>query len=93
MAVELAKKFGSGIRVNAIAPGFLITEQNQTLLTYPDGSLTERGKNILKITPFGRFGEPEELVGTVLWLAGDASKFVTGAVIPVDGGFNVFSGV
>jgi NAD(P)-dependent dehydrogenase (short-subunit alcohol dehydrogenase family) len=93
MAVELAKKFGSGIRVNAIAPGFLITEQNQTLLTNPDGSLTERGKNILKITPFGRFGEPEELVGTVLWLAGDASKFVTGAVIPVDGGFSVFSGV
>ena len=93
MAVEMALKFGSGIRVNAIAPGFLLTEQNRTLLTNPDGSLTERGKTIINMTPFKRFGEPEELIGTVLWLASDASKFVSGAIIPIDGGFSVFSGV
>ncbi len=93
MAVELAQKFGSGIRVNAIAPGFLLTDQNKTLLTNPDGSLTQRGHSIINMTPFKRFGEPEELIGTVLWLAGDASKFVTGAVIPIDGGFSAFSGV
>lgn len=93
MAVEMALKFGSGIRVNAIAPGFLITEQNRTLLTNPDGSLTERGKTIINMTPFKRFGEPDELIGTVLWLASDASKFVSGAIIPIDGGFSVFSGV
>jgi NAD(P)-dependent dehydrogenase (short-subunit alcohol dehydrogenase family) len=93
MAVEMAQKFGSGIRVNAIAPGFLLTNQNRTLLTNEDGSLTERGNAIINITPFKRFGEPEELVGTVIWLASDASKFVTGAIIPIDGGFNVFSGV
>jgi NAD(P)-dependent dehydrogenase (short-subunit alcohol dehydrogenase family) len=93
MAVEMAQKFGSGIRVNAIAPGFLLTEQNRTLLTNKDGSLTERGKTIINLTPFKRFGEPEELVGTILWLASDASKFVTGAIIPIDGGFNVSSGV
>ncbi|HES59047.1 MAG TPA: SDR family oxidoreductase, partial [Caldithrix sp.] len=73
--------------------GFLITEQNRSLLTNEDGSLTDRGTTILKITPFKRFGEPDELVGTVLWLASDASKFVTGAVIPIDGGFSIFSGV
>ncbi len=93
MAVELALKFGSGIRINAIAPGFLLTKQNRTLLTNKDGSLTERGKTIIKLTPFKRFGEPEEMVGAVIWLASDASKFVTGAVIPIDGGFNAFSGV
>ncbi|MGD8778492.1 MAG: SDR family oxidoreductase [Ignavibacteria bacterium] len=93
MAVEMASKFGSGIRVNAIAPGFLLTDQNRTLLTNEDGSLTERGKAIINLTPFKRFGEPEELVGTVLWLASDASKFVTGAVVPIDGGFSIFSGV
>lgn len=93
MAVELALKFGDKLRVNAIAPGFLITEQNRTLLTNEDGSLTDRGNTILKITPFKRFGEPNELVGTVLWLASDASKFVTGAIIPIDGGFSIFSGV
>jgi NAD(P)-dependent dehydrogenase (short-subunit alcohol dehydrogenase family) len=93
MAVEMALKFGNGIRVNAIAPGFLITEQNQALLTNEDGSLTERAKTILDITPFKRFGEPEELIGTILWLASDASKFITGTVIPVDGGFSAFSGV
>jgi NAD(P)-dependent dehydrogenase (short-subunit alcohol dehydrogenase family) len=93
MAVEMAQKFGNGIRVNAIAPGFLITEQNRTLLTNEDGSLTERGKSVINLTPFKRFGEPEELVGTILWLASDASQFVTGAIIPIDGGFNVYSGV
>ncbi len=93
MAVELASKFGSGIRVNAIAPGFLLTNQNRTLLTNPDGSLTERGKTIIALTPFRRFGEPEELVGTVIFLASDASKFVTATVIPIDGGFSAFSGV
>ncbi|MCB0731708.1 MAG: SDR family oxidoreductase [Ignavibacteriae bacterium] len=93
MSVELAFKFGNGIRVNAIAPGFLLTDQNRTLLNNEDGSLTQRGKDIIKMTPFKRFGEPEELVGSVLWLAGDASKFVTGTIIPIDGGFSVFSGV
>ncbi|MBN1302592.1 MAG: SDR family oxidoreductase [Melioribacteraceae bacterium] len=93
MAVEMATKFGSGVRVNAIAPGFLLTDQNRALLTNEDGSLTERGKTIISITPFRRFGEPEEMVGPVLWLASDASRFVTGAIIPIDGGFSVFSGV
>ena len=93
MAVEMALKFGDGIRVNAIAPGFLLTEQNRTLLTKKDGSLTERGKTIINMTPFKRLGEPDELIGTVLWLASDASKFVTGTIIPVDGGFSAFSGV
>lgn len=93
MAVEMARKFGDGIRVNAIAPGFLITGQNKTLLTNEDGSLTERGKAIIESTPFKRFGQPEELVGAVLWLSSKASKFVNGAVIPIDGGFSAFSGV
>jgi len=93
MAVELASKYGGGIRVNAIAPGFLITEQNKTLLTNEDGSLTQRGKDVLAMTPFKRFGEPEELVGTILFLASDAAKFITGTIIPIDGGFNIFSGV
>ena len=93
MAVELAGRFGGGIRVNAIAPGFFLTEQNRSLLTREDGSLTERGETIIRMTPFRRFGDPAELVGTALWLAGDASRFVTGAVVPVDGGFSVQSGV
>jgi NAD(P)-dependent dehydrogenase (short-subunit alcohol dehydrogenase family) len=93
MAVELASKYGCGIRVNAIAPGFLITEQNRSLLTNEDGSLTQRGKDVLAMTPFKRFGEPEELVGTILFLASDAAKFITGTIIPIDGGFNIFSGV
>ena len=93
MAMELAKKFGDGIRVNAIAPGFLLTNQNKDLLVNEDGSLTERSRTILNMTPFNRFGEPEELVGAVLYLAGDASTFVTGIIIPIDGGFSSFSGV
>lgn len=93
LAVELAKKIGQGIRVNAIAPGFFITEQNRALLTNADGTLTARGNAVINQTPFGRFGEADELVGTLLWLCSDASKFVTGVVVPVDGGFNAFCGV
>jgi NAD(P)-dependent dehydrogenase (short-subunit alcohol dehydrogenase family) len=93
MAVEMAKKFGEGFRVNAIAPGFFITEQNRSLLTNADGTLTARGQAVIQQTPFGRFGEPEELNGTLIWLCSDAAKFVTGVVVPVDGGFSVFSGV
>jgi NAD(P)-dependent dehydrogenase (short-subunit alcohol dehydrogenase family) len=93
MAVELAQKFGNGIRVNAIAPGFLLTEQNRTLLTNVDQSLTPRGKTIITLTPFRRFGEPAELLGAVIFLASDASQFITGTILPVDGGFNAFSGV
>jgi NAD(P)-dependent dehydrogenase (short-subunit alcohol dehydrogenase family) len=91
MAGELALKFGSGLRVNAIAPGFFLTEQNRALLTNPDGSHTERAKQIIAHTPFRRFGEPEELLGTLQWLASDASKFVTGTLTVIDGGFDAFS--
>lgn len=91
MATECAKKFGEGIRVNAIAPGFFITEQNRSLLTNPDGSYTERGRDVIRQTPFGRMGNPEELCGTIHYLMSDASKFVTGTVAVVDGGFNAFA--
>lgn len=93
LAVEMAKKFGEGIRVNAISPGYFLTEQNRTLLTNPDGSLTDRAKLAINQTPFARFGKPEELNGTLVWLCADASKFVTGTNIPVDGGFSAFCGV
>jgi NAD(P)-dependent dehydrogenase (short-subunit alcohol dehydrogenase family) len=93
LAVELAQKYGAGLRANAIAPGFFIGEQNRDFLLKPDGSYSERGQLIIEHTPMGRFGEPEELVGTAVWLASDAAKFVTGVVIPVDGGFSAFSGV
>lgn len=93
LAVELAHKHGEGLRVNAIAPGFFIGKQNKDLLLNEDGSLTDRGKTIVDHTPMKRFGEPEELIGTTLWLCSKASKFVTGTVIPVDGGFSAFSGV
>jgi NAD(P)-dependent dehydrogenase (short-subunit alcohol dehydrogenase family) len=93
LAVELSLKYGDGIRVNAIAPGFFIGEQNRDLLLNKDGSLTGRGNTIIENTPMKRFGEADELVGTVMWLCSDASSFVTGTVIPVDGGFNAFSGV
>jgi NAD(P)-dependent dehydrogenase (short-subunit alcohol dehydrogenase family) len=93
LAVEMANKYGGTIRVNAIAPGWLLTEQNRSLLSNPDGSLTERGKTVIAMTPFKRFGDPDELVGTMLFLASDASKFVTGITIPVDGGFSSNSGV
>lgn len=91
MATECARKFGEGIRVNAIAPGFFITEQNRDLLTNPDGSYTQRGQDVIRQTPFGRMGEPEELCGTIHYLMSDAAKFVTGAVAVVDGGFNVYA--
>lgn len=91
MATEVAKKFGEGIRVNAIAPGFFLTEQNRTLLTNPDGSWTERGQDVIRQTPFGRMGSPEELCGTIQYLISDASSFVTGTVAVVDGGFNAFA--
>lgn len=91
MATECAKKFGEGIRVNAIAPGFFITEQNRSLLTNPDGTYTQRGQDVIRQTPFGRMGNPEELCGTVHYLMSDASKFVTGTVAVVDGGFNTFA--
>ena len=92
-AVELANRFGDKIRMNSIVPGFFLTEQNRTLLTNTDGSLTERGNLIIQNTPFNRFGNPEELIGALIWLLSDASKFVTGSKITLDGGFSVFSGV
>lgn len=91
MATEIAKKFGEGIRINAIAPGFFLTEQNRSLLTNPDGSYTERGKDVIRQTPFGRMGRAEELCGTIQYLISDASSFVTGTVAIVDGGFNAFA--
>ena len=91
MGGELALKFGNGLRVNAIAPGFFLTDQNRALLTNPDGSLTDRSKTILAHTPFNRFGEPEDLYGTIHYLISDASNFVTGTVAVIDGGFDAFS--
>jgi len=93
LAVELATKYGDGLRVNTIRPGFFVGEQNRHLLLNVDGSLTERGQLIVKNTPMGRFGEADELAGAAIYLASDASKFITGEVITVDGGFNSFSGV
>ncbi|MCA6448728.1 MAG: SDR family oxidoreductase [Chitinophagaceae bacterium] len=92
-AVEMANRFGDKIRMNAIMPGFFLTEQNRTLLTNPDGSYTDRGNLVVKNTPFKRFGKPEELVGALIYLLSDASRFVTGMQLGVDGGFTVFSGV
>ncbi len=91
MANECARKFGEGIRVNALAPGFFITEQNRSLLITPDGNYTQRGQDVIRQTPFGRMGMPEELCGTIHYLMSDASKFVTGTVAVVDGGFNAFA--
>ncbi len=94
LAVHMAQEYGEHIRVNAIAPGFFLTEQNRFLLTQPEsGAMTARGQAILDHTPMGRFGNPEDLIGTLLWLVSPASAFVTGTVIPVDGGFSAFSGV
>jgi NAD(P)-dependent dehydrogenase (short-subunit alcohol dehydrogenase family) len=92
-AVELAIRYDDKIRVNAIAPGFFLTEQNRKLLTNDDGSLTERSNLVIKNTPFNRFGKPDELIGALIWLLSDASKFVTGSVVNVDGGFSIFGGV
>lgn len=91
MANEVATKFTPDIRVNAIAPGFFLTHQNRSLLTNEDGSLTERGKDVIRQTPFKRFGRPEELCGTIQYLISDAASFVTGTVAVVDGGFNAFA--
>lgn len=94
LAVHVCQNYSKDIRVNAIAPGFFLTEQNRFLLTdEKTGELTARGSTIIDHTPMGRFGEPEELIGTVMWLLSDAAKFVTGTVIPIDGGFSAFSGV
>ncbi|HUO07549.1 MAG TPA: SDR family oxidoreductase [Phycisphaerae bacterium] len=96
LAVELARRSngeGGKVRVNALLPGFFIGDQNRRLLTNTDGSLTDRGKLIIQNTPFGRFGEPHELHGALHYLLSDASQFVTGSVLPVDGGFTIFSGV
>lgn len=93
LAVEMALKYGEGIRVNAIAPGFFIGEQNRALLLNPDGSLTQRAETIVEQTPMRRFGKPEELQGVVNWLVSDQASFVTGVIIPIDGGFSAFSGV
>lgn len=93
MAVDMALKFGDKIRVNAIAPGFFIADQNRKLLTNEDGSLTERGNTIIQNTPMKRFGDAEELNGAVHLLASNAGKFITGTVISIDGGFGAFSGV
>jgi NAD(P)-dependent dehydrogenase (short-subunit alcohol dehydrogenase family) len=90
----MAQRHSTNIRVNAIAPGFFLTEQNRFLLMDKETEdLTPRGETIIAHTPMGRFGEPADLIGTLLWLIGDASKFVTGVVVPVDGGFSAFSGV
>lgn len=91
LANEVATKFTPDIRVNAIAPGFFLTEQNRTLLTCEDGSLTSRGQDVIRQTPFKRFGKPEELCGTIHYLISPASTFVTGTVAVVDGGFNAFA--
>lgn len=94
LAVHMAQEYSPNIRVNAVAPGFFLTEQNRFLLTEKEtGALTERGKKIIDHTPLGRFGEPEDLVTTIAWLLSPGSRFVTGVVIPVDGGFSAFSGV
>ena len=93
LALEMAFKYGEGMRVNAVAPGFFIGEQNRQFLLNPDDTLTARGQQIIDHTPMKRFGEADELVGTAVWLCSDAAKFVTGIVVPVDGGFSTYSGV
>ncbi|MGC9349807.1 MAG: SDR family oxidoreductase [Anaerolineae bacterium] len=93
LAVHMAQEYSPEIRVNAIAPGFFIGEQNRALLLNDDGTLTARGRTIIDHTPMGRFGDPKDLLGTVLWLLSPASQFVTGIVVPVDGGFSAYSGV
>lgn len=92
-AVEVANRFGDAIRVNTIMPGFFLTEQNRTLLTQPDGSYTDRGNAVIRQTPFKRFGSPDELTGALVYLLSDASRFVSGSEIAVDGALTVFSGI
>jgi NAD(P)-dependent dehydrogenase (short-subunit alcohol dehydrogenase family) len=93
LAVELARTHGGGLRVNAIAPGFFIGDQNRALMLNPDDTLTARGQAIIDHTPAGRFGEPDDLISTLIWLCGPGASFVNGVVVPVDGGFGAFSGV
>jgi NAD(P)-dependent dehydrogenase (short-subunit alcohol dehydrogenase family) len=93
LAIYMAQEYSPSIRVNALAPGFFLTEQNRYLLTGKDGQMTSRGQAIVSHTPAARLGKPEDLIGTLLWLVSPASAFVTGTVIPVDGGFSSFSGV
>ncbi len=93
LGVELASKHGDRLRVNAIAPGWFISEQNEKLLVQPDGGFTPRGQTVINHTPAGRFGEPEELVGTVIWLCSPGARFVNGIVVIVDGGFGAWTGV
>ncbi len=93
LAVHMAQNVSTEIRVNAIAPGFFLTEQNRFLLTTESGELTARGSQIINHTPMGRFGDPDDLIGTVQWLISPASKFVHGIVVPIDGGFSAYSGV
>jgi NAD(P)-dependent dehydrogenase (short-subunit alcohol dehydrogenase family) len=94
LAVHVAQEYSPNIRVNAMAPGFFLTEQNRFLLTdEATGALTARGQTIIDHTPMGRFGDPQDLVGTMMWLLSPASSFVTGIVVPIDGGFNAFGGV
>jgi NAD(P)-dependent dehydrogenase (short-subunit alcohol dehydrogenase family) len=93
MAVELANRYADRVRINALAPGFFVTEQNRHLLTTPTGGHTARGEAVIRNTPYARFGHPDELTGTLVWLLSGASRFVTGQIISVDGGFSVFSGV
>jgi NAD(P)-dependent dehydrogenase (short-subunit alcohol dehydrogenase family) len=93
LAVDFARRYGDRLRVNAIAPGFVVAAQNRSLLLDEDGELTERGRAVIARTPTGRFGEPADLVTTLLWLCGPACRFVTGVVVPVDGGFSAWSGV
>ncbi len=91
--MELANRYGDKIRMNALAPGVFLTEQNRYLLTTEDGDYTKRGQLVINQTPFKRFGKPEELIGALVWLLSDASQFVTGSMICVDGGFSAFGGV
>jgi NAD(P)-dependent dehydrogenase (short-subunit alcohol dehydrogenase family) len=93
LAVDLARRYGDRLRVNAIAPGFVVGEQNRALLMGENGELTHRGRTVVARTPAGRLGEPADLVTTLLWLCSPASRFVTGVVVPVDGGFGAWSGV
>jgi NAD(P)-dependent dehydrogenase (short-subunit alcohol dehydrogenase family) len=93
LAMDLARRYGAGMRVNAVAPGFFLGNQNRALLVNADGTYTPRGRTVVDRTPMGRFGHADELIGPVHWLCSDAASFVTGVVVPVDGGFSVFSGV
>ncbi|MDD5636056.1 MAG: SDR family oxidoreductase, partial [Atribacterota bacterium] len=93
LAVHFAQEYNPKLRVNAIAPGFFLTTQNKYLLTNEDGSLTKRGELVIAHTPAGKFGDPEDLIGACVWLASDNANFVTGIVVPIDGGFSAFSGV